>query len=307
MKEAFGLEYGATSTASEVLSGRDLSGKRVLVTGVSSGVGLETARVLVAHGATVVGTVRDMAKGAAATQAVTPGNRLELVELDLASLASVGACADMLLAKAQPFDAIIANAGVMAVPFELTADGFEMQFATNYLGHFLLVNRLAGLLQAESRVVMVSSAGHRGADVDLEDPTFARRPYDPLVAYRRSKTATVLFAVAFDRRHKDHRVRATAVHPGAVLTETTRKLIAAQPSAASAFTWKNVAQGAATSVWAGFTASANVIGGRYCEDCHVAEVNDDPAVGSGVRSYALDPERAEALWLKGSDMVGERF
>jgi NAD(P)-dependent dehydrogenase (short-subunit alcohol dehydrogenase family) len=298
--------YGATATADDVLASRDLSGKRVLVTGVSSGVGVETARALVAHGATVVGTARDMAKGAAATGAITR-DKLELVALDLASLASVRACADALLTHAAPFDAVIANAGVMAVPFALTTDGVETQFATNYLGHFVLVNRLAGLLGDGGRVVMVSSAGHRGADVDLADPNFARTPYDPLLAYRRSKTAMILFAVAFDRRHKGRGVRATAVHPGAVLTETTRKLITAQPSAAAAFTWKDVAQGAATSVWAGFVADVNDVGGRYCEDCDVAEVNDDPTARVGVRSYALDPRRAESLWGKSVDMVGERY
>ena len=301
------MEFGATSTADEVLDGRDLRSKHVLVTGVSSGVGVETARVLAAHGATVVGTARDLTKGAVATESVRSAGDMELIELDLSFLSSVRACADTLLAAGKPFDAIIANAGVMAVPFALTADGFETQFATNYLGHFLLVNRLAGLLAAGSRVVMVASAGHRGADVSLDDPGFERTTYDPLVAYRRSKTADILFAVEFDRRHKQRGVRATAVHPGAVLTETTRKLIEAQPSAASAFTWKTVAQGAATSVWAGFVAPADTVGGCYCEDCHVAEVGDDPTVGFGVRSYALDPERAEALWLESTKMVGERL
>lgn len=301
------MEYRATSTADQVLDGRDLNGKRVLVTGVSSGVGVETARVLAAHGTIVVGTARDLEKGAAAIQAVGSTGDIELTELDLSSLASVRACADTILAIGQPFDAIIANAGVMAVPLKITADGFESQFATNYLGHFLLVNRLAGLLRANSRVVMVASAGHRSADVSLDDPNFEQTPYDPLVAYRRSKTADVLFAVEFDRRHRDQGIRATAVHPGAVLTETTRKMIEAQPSAASAFTWKTVAQGAATSVWAGFVASANEVGGRYCEDCRVAQVNDDPAAGFGVRSYALSLERAEALWRKTDEMLGEQF
>ncbi len=294
--------YGATSTADEVLADRDLRGKRVLVTGVSSGVGTEISRELAAHGAEVVGTARDRAKGAAVTK-----GEVEMVDLDLASLSSVRACADALLGIGKPFDALIANAGVMAVPFGLTADGYETHFATNHLGHFLLVNCLSSLLRAGSRVVMVSSAGHRGADIDLNDPSFAYSPYDPLVAYRRSKTAMVLFALAFDRRHKERGVRATAVHPGAVLTETTRKMIEEQPSAASAFTWKTVAQGAATPTWAGFVAPAEEIGGHYCEDCHVAAVDDDPASRSGVRSYALDPGRAEALWSLSESMVGERF
>ena len=302
---------GATSTADEVLHGVDLTGRRVLVTGVSAGVGVETARVLAAHGAQVVGTARDLGKARAATAHVGANTAAEcglrLIELDLASLTSVRACADALLAAGERFDAVIANAGVMAVPKGMTVDGFETQFGTNHLGHFVLVNRIADLLRPGARLVMVSSAGHRGADVYLDDPGFARTPYDPLTAYRRSKTATILFAVEFDRRHKAQGVRATAVHPGAVLTDTTRKLIEAQPSAASAFTWKTVAQGAATSVWAGFVALADQVGGRYCEDCHVAAVVDDPASHSGVRAYALDPEHAKALWLTSKAMVGERF
>ncbi len=303
--------FGATSTADEVLQEIDLTGLRVLVTGVSAGVGVETARALAAHGAQVVGAARDLGKARAATAQVgaDAGSKggFQLVELDLASLASVRACADTLLEAGEPFDAVIANAGVMAIPKGTTADGFETQFGTNHLGHFVLANRIASLFKPGSRLVMVSSAGHRGADVDLDDPNFERTPYDPLSAYRRSKTATILFAVEFDRRHRARDVRATAVHPGAVLTDTTRKMIEAQPSAASAFAWKTVAQGAATSVWARFVASADEVGAHYCEDCHVADVIDDPAASFGVRSYALNSEHAKALWLKSEEMVRERF
>ena len=302
--------FGVTTTADEVLQGVDLTDRRVLVTGVSAGVGAETARVLLSHGAHVVGAARDLCKAGAATAQAVEGSsaeRLELVELDLASLASARACADALLESGVRFDVVIANAGVMALPKGTTADGFETQFGTNYLGHFVFVNRIAKLFMPGGQLVMVSSAGHRGADVDLDDPNFERTTYDPLTAYRRSKTATILFAVEFDRRYRDRGVRATAVHPGAVLTDTTRKLIEAQPSAASAFTWKTVAQGAATSVWAGLVAAADEVGARYCEDCHVAEVVDDATISSGVRSYALDPERAGALWSRSEEMVGERF
>ena len=218
-----------------------------------------------------------------------------------------GPAPTLLLKAGERFDVVIANAGVMAAPKGTTVDGFETQFGTNYLGHFALVNRIAKLFKPGGRLVMVSSAGHRGADIDLDDPNFERTAYDPLTAYRRSKTAIVLFAVEFDRRHRARGVRATASHPGAVLTDTTRKLIEAQPSAASAFTWKTVAQGAATSVWAGFVASADEVGARYCEECHVADVIDNPAISSGVRSYALDPERARALWRKTEEMIGEQF
>lgn len=301
--------FGATTTVFEVLQAVDLSGRRVLVTGASAGVGEETACVLVAHGARVVGTARDLAKMRAVTAQWAEGQSVggfQPAELDLASLASVRGCTDALLKAGEPFDVVIANAGVMAAPEGTTADGFETQFGTNYVGHSVLVNGIADLLRPGSRVVMVSSAGHRGADVDLDDPNFERTAYDPLTAYRRSKTAAILFAVEFDRRHRAAGVRATAVHPGAVLTDTTRKLIEAQPSAASAFTWKTVTQGAATSVWAGFVAPADEVGGQYCEDCRVADVIDDPAASFGVRSYALDPERASALWMKTEEMVGKR-
>src|SRR5271169_3960906 len=191
--------FGATSTTDEVLQGVDLRGKRVLVTGVSAGLGVETARALAAHGAQVVGAARDLAKAHAATQRVRDGaangGGLELVELDLASLASVRACADALVAAGKPFDVVIANAGVMACPKGTTADGFETQFGTNHLGHFVLVNRIASLLKSGGRLVNLSSAGHRYSDVVLDDPNFERTEYTPFGAYGRSKTANVLFAV----------------------------------------------------------------------------------------------------------------
>ena len=199
----------------------------------------------------------------------------------------------------------------MACPEGATADGFETQFGTNHLGHFVLVNRIADLMKPGGRLVVVSLAGHRGSDVDLDDPNFERTPYDAMTAYRRSKTANILFAVEFDRRHKPNGIRATAVHPGVIQTETVQTLIGAmnagQGSTASAFNWKTVPQGAATSVWAAVIASADVGGGRYCEDCHVAEIDDDPKHRAGVRSYALDTERAQALWARSKEMVGGYF
>ena len=179
--------FGETSTTDEVLEGVDLSGKRVLVTGVSAGLGVETARALVAHGAEVVGAARDLDKARAATDRVRAeagrGGGLELVALDLASLASVRACADRLVADGRPFDLVIANAGVMACPFGKTADGFERQFGTNHLGHFVLVNRIASLMKPGSRLVNLSSAGHRISDVDLDDPNFERTPYSEWIGY----------------------------------------------------------------------------------------------------------------------------
>ena len=308
-------KFSSTSTAEEVLAGVDLSGRRILVTGVSAGIGVETARALVAQGAMVVGTARNLKKAQSVSEQIraqaTSRTKLELIELDLASLASVRSCADLLLAAGKPFDGIIANAGLMAGPKAETADGVEAQFGINYLGHFVLINRIASLLNPGARVVMVSSAGHRRADVDLQDPNFEQTPYNEYLAYGRSKTATILFAVEFDRRHKARGIRATAVHPGAIQTETVQKLIEAlgtgKDAAVAAFDWKTVPQGAATSVWAGFVAPAGEVGAMYCEDCHVAGVIDDPSAKTGVRSYALNPDSAKALWAKGEEMAGEPF
>jgi NAD(P)-dependent dehydrogenase (short-subunit alcohol dehydrogenase family) len=318
--------FGATSTTDDVLSGKDLSGKRVLVTGVSAGLGVETARALARHGAEVVGAARDLAKAERATAEVKAqtanGGGLELVELDLASLKSVRACADALIADGRRFHAVIANAGVMRTPFAHTVDGFETQFGTNHLGHFVLVNRIASLIAPGGRLVTVASSGHRYSDVDLDDLNFAHTPYDPMIAYGRSKTANILFAVEFDRRHKARGVRATALHPGGIKTELGRHMepdeldkvvahINAQLAAAGQppFQWKTIPQGAATSVWAAFVAPAEDVGGHYCENCHVSTVTEGliSPVSEGVRPYALDAEHAKALWAKSEEMVGERF
>jgi NAD(P)-dependent dehydrogenase (short-subunit alcohol dehydrogenase family) len=313
-------QFGAESTTDEVLSGVDLTGKRVLVTGVSAGLGVETARTLAAHGATVVGAARDLDKTRKATDGVKAG-ALELVELDLASLASVRKCADALLAAGKPFDVVIANAGVMACPKSQTSDGFETQFGTNHLGHFVLVNRIASLIKKNGgRLVNLSSSGHRFSDVDLEDPNFDHTPYTEFGAYGRSKTANILFAVEFDRRHKADGIRATAVHPGGIQTELGRHMTPevtkamidsinanAASGGAPAFKWKTIPQGAATSVWSGFVAPADLVGGKFCEDCHVAQIVEGAELRGGVRAYALDPEHAKALWAKSEEMVGEKF
>jgi NAD(P)-dependent dehydrogenase (short-subunit alcohol dehydrogenase family) len=213
---------------------------------------------------------------------------------------------------------------VMATPFGHTTDGFETQFGTNHLGHFLFVNRIAPLMRAGSRLVNVSSSGHRYANVDLDDPNFERTSYEPFVAYGRSKTANILFAVAFDQRHRERGVRAAAVHPGGIQTELGRHLdpdripaiieqlnnqLAAEGKAP--FQWKTIPQGAATSVWAGVVAPADAVGGKYCENCHVGRVVPDDvtisAISEGIRGYALDSTTAAALWKKSEEMVGESF
>lgn len=315
-------KFSAKSTADQVLSGIDLKGKRFLLTGASSGIGLETARSLVYHGASVVGAVRDLAKAEAATAAVIDaaaqgGGSLGLIEFDLASLQSVRACADKLLADGQRFDAIIANAGVMATPFGRTVDGFEIQFGTNYLGHFALINRIEPLLTDNGRLVVLSSQAHRAADVDLDDPNFEQQKYDPFVAYGRSKTAISLFAVEFDKRHRNRGIRAASVMPGNSLTDLARHFSqedlqglfenvgkARAEAGLPPAELKEIAQAAATPVWAAVVADKDEIGGRYLEDCSVAPIDDTPnPFADGVRSYALDANKAERLWVKSEEWI----
>ncbi len=322
-------KFGAKSTTEDVLAGVTLKGKRILVTGVSAGLGIETARALVGHGADVVGAARDLEKAKRATSEVSKaaaetGANFELIELDLASLKSVRASADKLVADGRLFDVIIANAGVMATPFGKTEDGFETQFGTNHLGHFVFVNRIAKLIKEGGRLVNLSSSGHRFSNVDLSDPNFETTPYEPFLAYGRSKTANILFAVEFDRRYRDRGVRATAVHPGGIMTELSRHMpdgaieafvqqVQEQRAAAGEppFEFKSIPQGTATSVWAAVVASADEVGGKYCEDCQIGELIpahlEVSAISRGVRGYALDPENAKALWKKSEEIIGESF
>lgn len=315
-------KFGAASTTDDVLDGMDLSGKRVLVTGVSAGLGLETVRALAAHGADVVGTARDLAKARNALAGIGLHGP-NLVELDLADLADVRRAAAALRDDSRPFDLVVANAGVMATPFGHTADGFETQFGTNHLGHFAFVNGIAPLMRPGSRLVVLASSGHRFSTVDLDDPNFERSTYDPFLSYGRSKTANILFAVEFDRRYRSLGLRATAVHPGGIRTELSRHMGSDRlqelmdkinadlaREGKPAYEWKTPQQGAATTVWAGLVADADAVGGRYCEDCQLSPVITDEMIGfgsPGVRPYALDPDLARALWAKSEEMVGEVF
>lgn len=323
------VAFNKNSTTDEVLAGHNLTGKRILVTGVSAGLGIETARALAAHGAQVIGTARNIDKAKAATIQVTReaeanGGSFEILALDLADLQSVRSCADVLLQRAQPFDLIIANAGVMATPFDHTADGFELQFGTNHLGHFVLANRLASLLRDGGRLINLSSGAHHIANVDLDDPNFDRSSYDSWTSYGRSKTANILFAIGFDERHRGRGIRAAAVHPGFIQTEIGRYIDPAQLQAMvehinkqlaaenkGPLEMKSVPQGAATSIWAGVTATSDEVGGKYCEDCHVSAVvpDDEPHIpaSGGVRSYALNLQTANSLWQKSEELVQERF
>lgn len=314
--------FNSKSTADDVLAGVDLKGKRYLVTGVGSGIGRETARALAARGADVVGVVRDTAKAEGTTQPVRDaaalgGGAFELLAVDLASLQSVRDGADKLVAEGRRFDAIIANAGVMATPFGKTADGFETQFGINHLGHFELVNRLEPLLVDGGRLVVLSSQAHRVSDVDLDDPNFDAQDYEPFVAYGRSKTANALFAVEFDRRHSHRGVRAASVMPGNSLTDLPRNFTEEQlqglfetvgnaraEAGLPPAQLKDISQAAATSVWAAVVADKDEIGGKYLEDVAVATVDDTAnPFADGVRLYALDGETAKRLWSKSEQLV----
>ncbi|GLK67478.1 SDR family NAD(P)-dependent oxidoreductase [Hansschlegelia plantiphila] len=317
-------QFGATSTTDEVLEGVDLRGKRYLVTGVSSGMGVETARALVARGAYVVGAARNLAKAEVATGVVREaaqqqGAGFSVIELDLADLRSVRAAADGLVADGGTFDGVIANAGVMALPQGRTKDGFETQFATNFLGHFLLVNRIASLIREGGRVVTVSSNALRWADINIEDPNFERRPYDPWISYGGSKTAVVLFAVEFDRRHRDRGIRASSLMPGVSQTGLAshlspddlaalgKRIAAELGTSGQSFAFKTIPQVAATAIWSAVVADGDAIGGKYAQDCQIAPIDNAPGIRFGAMSHALDPERAKLLWAKAESLLGETF
>jgi NAD(P)-dependent dehydrogenase (short-subunit alcohol dehydrogenase family) len=316
------MTYGAKSTADQVLANLDLNGRRFLVTGAAGGIGLETVRALTARGASVVGTVRDSANaetniGRVRDAASAVGGSVDVLKLDLASLRSVRAGAETLLAEKRPFDAIIANAGIMAPPLEQTADGFESQFGVNHLGHFALVNMIEPLLADAGRLVVLTSQAHRVSDIDLDDPNFERQAYEPFVGYGRSKTANALFAVEFNRRHRGRGIVAASVMPGNSLTDLARFF--SQEELQGLFETvgraraeaglppgelKSVGQAAATTVWAAVAADRDQIGGLYLEDCAVAPVDDTPnPFADGVRSYALDTERARQLWARSEAMI----
>lgn len=283
--------FGATSTAAEVVAGIDLTGRTVIVTGGSSGIGVETARALAGAGADVVLAIRTPEAGAELAAQI--GGRVE--QLDLADLRSV----DAFLARWDgPLHVLVNNAGVMMTPQARTREGWELQLATNHLGHFALAVGLEPFMVDGARVVVVSSSGHGNAPVDFEDLMFGRRPYDPGVAYGQSKTANVLFAVEANRRWAARGITANALMPGGIFTNLQRHWdpavltdMKAQHGAAA----KSPEQGAATSVL--LATAEGLPSGRYFEDCHEAEVVDQITDGlHGVMPYALDPDAAERLW-----------
>lgn len=315
--------FGFDSTADEVLEGIDLNGRTMLVTGAYSGLGHETARALAAKGAHIIASGRDATKLAAAADelAELTKARIDMLVCDLASLASVRAAGEEARGRFPKIDVLINNAGVMAAPFGHTADGFETQFGTNHLGHFALTAELMPLIRngERQRIVNLSSRGHHFAPVDLEDPHFARREYNPWVAYGQSKTANILFAVELERRFGGEGIHATALHPGAIMTNLSRHMTegdmaalrermrrTAEKSGEEPLPFKSIPQGSATTCWAATAPQLEGRGGLYLEDCRIAEVNDESAT-HGVRSYALDLQNAERLWAKSEEATGARY
>ncbi len=300
------MTFDRNSTTTDVLAGIDLSGKTVLVTGGSTGLGAETARALAKQGAQVTIVARStekMAKVAAQIEAET-GRQPEVASLELDKPGTIREFVQAWLSKHDQLDVLINNAGIMATPLQRTAEGWESQFATNHLGHFLLTNLLAAPIKAapSPRIINLSSMGHMYSPVDLDDPNYENRPYDALQAYGQSKTANIWFTVELARRWTD--VASFAVHPGGIQTELSRNL---DPDVAALFEkmlgdmpdiWKTIPQGAATSCWAATSSDLDGKSGLYLEDCRISVpiVGEPDFMKGGHTDYAYDVQSAKKLW-----------
>lgn len=319
--------FNAQSTAEEVISGINLSGETAIVTGGYAGIGLETVKALTEAGAHVIVPARDLEK---AGKNLSGLNNIEIEKLDLMDPQSISNFADKFLQSGRKLDMLINNAGIMWVPLRRDSRGIESQLATNYLGQFHLTAALwESLKNADgARVINVSSYGHQMAPFDFNDPNFEHRKYETLLGYGQSKTASNLFAVALDERAKKFNVRAYAVHPGSVYgtdlgreepidlfiqmgTHDAEGKIKPEVQAQL----KTIPQGAATTVWCATSPELKDIGGVYCENCNIAEIDrgqiehryDDPSTIYGVQPYSIDPENAERLWKLSEEMTGLKF
>ena len=309
-------EFNHQSTADDVLSGMDLSGKRVLVTGGASGIGAETVRAMAAKGAQVIIAARNLTAAGEVKESVvvaTGNESIDVLFLELGSLAKIRASAADFLARYESLDILINNAGIMACPQGQTEDGFELQFGSNHIGHFYFTQKLMpALLKADSaRVIALSSMAHRMSPVVFDDIQYQSRPYEKWQAYGQSKTANILFAVGLNDRYAEQGVEAFAVHPGAIATPLGRHLAekeiqalveanktsANNPEDKEQGGIKTVEQGAATSCYAATAPALAGKGGVYLEDCGIAtQVSDDPNFRGGVRDYALNSADADRLW-----------
>ena len=310
------MTLGFESTTDDVITGIDLTGKVALVTGASTGIGLDTARALAAAGAAVTLAARDAEKLAGAADAVrarVPGAQIDTGVLDLASLDSVRAFAAEWLGGHDRLHLLVNNAGIMFAPYGQTPEGCELHFGTNHVGHFLLTNLLASALLADppARVVNLSSGGHHASGIVWDDVNLEQRDYDKMEAYGQSKTANVLFSLELDRLLAPRGVHAYSVHPGLIMTTELGRTMTrddlegmmakAKASADSGGSGmppaKSIEQGAATSVWAATAPELDVQGGAYLEDCHVSEA----------APHATDPDDAARLWALSEQIVGQQF
>jgi NAD(P)-dependent dehydrogenase (short-subunit alcohol dehydrogenase family) len=307
--------FDSQSTPEQVMSGIQLDGKIVIVTGGHSGIGLETTKALAKAGAIVIVGAHSLAKGKAALAGI---ENVKLFELDLANPISVDNFAAECLHTHSLCDILINNAGIMATPLMRDGRGYELQFSTNHLGHFQLTMRLWGALRASgrARVISLSSLGHRFSRVDLDDPNFLHRPYDPWKAYGQSKSANSLFAVQLDQLGKEAGIRGFAVHPGRIPTTNLSRFMSEEERAAAirrvtvgpnpvASVFKGISQGASTSLWAATSPQLSGNGGVYCADCDISPlVVDDSPAANGVRRWAIDPEQATRLWELSAALTG---
>jgi NAD(P)-dependent dehydrogenase (short-subunit alcohol dehydrogenase family) len=307
--------FGMRSTATDVLTGVDLAGRHVIVTGGYSGIGVETTRALAAAGARVTVPARTPGKARAALAGIA---NVELAALDLMDPGSIDAFAHDWLANHGELHILICNAAIMASPLERDSRGYESQFATNHLGHFQLLCRLWPALAAAqgARVVMLSSLGHRITPMNFDDPNFERREYQKWLAYGQAKSANSLCALGADERGSAHGIRAFAVHPGAIMTDLQRSLPMEEQVAMGWITadgvvnpgFKTIEQGAATTVWAATSPQLTGRGGLYCEDCDVARAVPREDKGpAGVRPWAVDQEAAAQLWTLSEQLTGARL
>ena len=302
--------FGAQSTAMEVIEGVQLDGTRAIVTGGSSGIGVETARALLSAGAEVTLAVRDVDAGERAAEDIkqsTGRSHVLVAPLDLADQASVAA---FVLSWGGPLHILVNNAGIMATPEMRTPEGWEMQFATNHLGHFHLATGLREALAEAggARVVVVSSVGHINGEVIFDDVNFERHPYDPWAAYAQSKTANILFMTEASKRWTAERIAVNALNPGRIPSTGLMRHMGGPEGPASFdpkstdVSWKNAEQGAATSVLLAASPLAEGVTGRYFEDCNEAGPHQ-PGIRRGVAAYALDPDKAARLWRLSAGML----
>ena len=307
--------FGVNTTTNEILAGIDLTGKTILITGGTSGLGQESARALAAHGAKVIITARNLEKASSVVDKIQQetGAKVDVEALELASFASIRAFAKRILERSEPIDVLILNAGVMACPYAKTEDGFEMQFGTNHLGHFLLTCLIAPKLDKSGRIVSLSSSGHQFSPVVFDDIQFEHRDYDRWLSYGQAKTANALFAVGLNKRLAHRGIEAFAVHPGAIQTDLARHLTEDDITRLQAYIesgampLKTIPAGAATQVLAATAPEIAGKGGAYLADCQICEVDDEAETWTVVRSYAVNLEAADQLWQISEEMVGQSF